>query len=72
MSSVASVGLSPSPSLIFPITSLAFCTSSCCSNIIYMNGHIFVIDLLISTQMFSLASDKVFSMKVSFCNGCSY
>jgi hypothetical protein len=71
MSSVASVGISPSSYLIFPIVYLAFYTNPCCSKMICMDGQISSIDLLISTQIFSLAWAKVCAMIVSFCNYCS-
>jgi len=71
MSSMASVGLSPNSSLIFSIASLAFCTNSCCSKKICIYGHISTIHFLISIQMFSLTSNNVLAMTVSFCSFCN-
>ena len=70
MISVASAGISPNSPLIFSITYLLLCTSSFCTNMIFIIGHISLIDLVMSIQTCSLTSSSVFPTTVYFWSRC--
>jgi hypothetical protein len=66
MISVAFAGISPNSPLIFSIAYLLLCTSSFCSNMICIIGHISLIDLVMSIQTCSLTSTSVLPATVFF------
>ena len=69
----ALVGISPSSPLILSMAYLLLYISSCCSNIICISVQSFFVDLQMSIQIFTLSSESVLAMIVSFfrfCNSC--